>query len=477
MLRENRTAILRTQRTIDVLLTACAFAVAFILRKDFAPGSLPELGFGANYGFLFLLCLVVFSMSYQYFGLYEPMRAKRLGEILLSVVKAVAAGFAAVTLFLYFMKSVHVSRVMMGTFLFLDVLFLALLRAATYGVLSYIRVRGRNFRTVLVVGSREQAADIDHVVAGTPSAGYRLFGCLLAGDDGEGDGGGRIPVVGRIADFREVLLNNTIDEVIFASPLGEFDDARQCVSFAEEIGIGVHILLDWEIQKMMYRPETAGVFFDHFLGFPTIAVTTTPQKSGELMVKTALDYLGAAAGLVILSPLFALTALLIRLDTPGPVFYRQERSGVNGRRFTLYKFRTMVNDADSMIRDLEKQNEMDGPVFKVTKDPRITGVGRVLRKWSIDELPQLINVLKGEMSLVGPRPPLPAEVEQYEPWQRRRLSMKPGMTCIWQVNGRNAVDFERWMKMDLEYIDTWSLLLDFKLLAMTVRAVVSGTGK
>ena len=169
-------------------------------------------------------------------------------------------------------------------------------------------------------------------------------------------------------------------------------------------------------------------------------------------------------------------ALLIKLTSKGPVFFKQERCGLNGRKFTMFKFRTMVEDADQMKDLLAEKNEMDGPVFKITNDPRLTKVGKFLRKFSLDELPQLFNVLRGDMSLVGPRPPLPKEVSQYDPWQRRKLSMKPGLTCLWQINGRNNINFERWMKMDLEYIDNWSLWLDTKILLKTVPAVILGTG-
>jgi lipopolysaccharide/colanic/teichoic acid biosynthesis glycosyltransferase len=172
-----------------------------------------------------------------------------------------------------------------------------------------------------------------------------------------------------------------------------------------------------------------------------------------------------------------LIALLIKLTSKGPVLFTQRRSGLNGRQFSLYKFRTMVNNAEELKSQLAQDNEMDGPVFKMKKDPRVTRLGSFLRKSSLDELPQLFNILKGEMSLVGPRPPLPEEVERYQLWQRRRLSMKPGLTCIWQVSGRNDISFDNWMKMDLDYIDNWSLLFDLKLISITVKEMLLGKGR
>jgi lipopolysaccharide/colanic/teichoic acid biosynthesis glycosyltransferase len=197
------------------------------------------------------------------------------------------------------------------------------------------------------------------------------------------------------------------------------------------------------------------------------------------VVKSIIDLVASGIGLIVVAPLFAIIAIAIKISSKGPVFYKQERSGLNGRTFMLYKFRTMAADADQKRKELEALNEADGPVFKINNDPRIIPViGPLLRKTSLDELPQLLNIFRGEMSLVGPRPPIPAEVAQYKPWQRRRLSMKPGLTCIWQTSpNRNDISFNDWMKLDLEYIDNWSPMLDFKLLLKTAQVVLLGNGR
>jgi exopolysaccharide biosynthesis polyprenyl glycosylphosphotransferase len=214
-----------------------------------------------------------------------------------------------------------------------------------------------------------------------------------------------------------------------------------------------------------------------FDGFPLLSFSTTPTNEFLMFVRRILDVVLASIMLVIAGPLFMLpAAILIKLTSPGPVLFKQKRCGLNGRQFVMYKFRSMVNNAEQLRVELEGLNEMDGPVFKSSSDPRITTVGKIIRRRSIDELPQLFNVLRGDMSLVGPRPPLPAEVARYERWQRRRLSMKPGITCLWQISGRNEVSFEDWMKLDLTYIDNWSLLLDLKILLKTVPVVLLGRG-
>jgi exopolysaccharide biosynthesis polyprenyl glycosylphosphotransferase len=262
-------------------------------------------------------------------------------------------------------------------------------------------------------------------------------------------------------------------------PLKEINKVEEYIGKAEEMGVAVRIIPDWQIHKLMYRPGIASIRFEEFLELPTLALATTPSKPGELLIKSALDYVFAGMIMFLLLPFFLLISSLIKLTSKGPVFFKQERSGLNGRKFMVYKFRTMVADAAAKQKELATLDEADGPVFKIKKDPRIIPfIGTLLRKASLDELPQLINVLKGEMSLVGPRPPIPAEVKDYDIWQRRRLSMKPGLTCIWQVTpNRNEVSFDQWMKMDLSYIDKWSLGLDFKILFKTARAVLIGAGR
>jgi exopolysaccharide biosynthesis polyprenyl glycosylphosphotransferase len=209
---------------------------------------------------------------------------------------------------------------------------------------------------------------------------------------------------------------------------------------------------------------------------PMLTFSTTPENEDLLLFKRVLDFLMALAFLVVLSPLFLVLALLIKLTSRGPVFYRQTRCGLGGRKFTVYKFRSMQADADLLREELAALNEMDGPVFKIRNDPRCTAVGAFMRKFSLDELPQLVNILKGDMSFVGPRPPLPEEVEKYERWQRRRLRMHPGLTCLWALEGRNKLNFKRWMELDLEYIDNWSPSLDWKILVKTIPVVLLGRG-
>ena len=341
------------------------------------------------------------------------------------------------------------------------------------------RLRGKNQTRILVIGSRERAKDTIRAILDAENSLLSIVGCLEIDDCCTGQTVvGDVRVIGGMNQFKLILLNDVIDEVIFAVPLKKVQDVNDQITFAEKLGVKIRIMPDWQLQKVMFRPETASIFFENFVGIPTLSLSSTPKNNLELLVKSFVDYLGASFAIFLLSPVLLIVALLVKLSSAGPVIYSQERSGLNGRKFMVHKFRTMVADAEFMRESLETFNEMDGPVFKIKNDPRITPLGRFLRKTSLDELPQLFNILKGDMSLVGPRPPIPSEVEQYLPCQRRRLSMKPGLTCIWQVSSRrNDIPFEKWMKMDLKYIDNWCLLLDLKLLLRTLSTVLLGSGR
>jgi exopolysaccharide biosynthesis polyprenyl glycosylphosphotransferase len=277
---------------------------------------------------------------------------------------------------------------------------------------------------------------------------------------------------GVIAELESVIAQEPVDEVFIALPRDQYGPlidsiVRQC----EEQGIIVRLRTD------TFQLKVARLQLDELDGTPILTIRSGPSDGWQLFVKRLLDICGSAVLLVALAPIFGLVALLIKLDSPGPVFFRQERVGLNKRRFTLFKFRTMIDGAEQQQQMLEAVNQARGPVFKIKMDPRVTRLGQFLRRYSIDELPQLFNVLKGEMSLVGPRPLPVRDVSLIDTrWHKRRLSMKPGVTCLWQVNGRSDVNFDRWVRLDLEYIDNWSLGLDLKILMKTIPAVVKGSG-
>jgi lipopolysaccharide/colanic/teichoic acid biosynthesis glycosyltransferase len=270
---------------------------------------------------------------------------------------------------------------------------------------------------------------------------------LDKGETGQKVGNG-IEVIGTVDDLEKTLWEEVVDELIFAMPLKMIQKVDKYISTAEDMGVSVRIIPDWQIHKLMYRPGIASIRFEEFLGLPTIALTSTPPDQGELLIKSVFDYVFSAIALILSLPIFSFVGAGLKLVSPGPIFFKQERCGLNGRKFMVYKFRTMVQDAEARRNEVEALDETDGPVFKIKDDPRIIPfIGKLLRKVSLDELPQLINILKGEMSLVGPRPPIPAEIYEYSLRDRRRLSMKPGLTCLWQIMpNRNEISFEEWME-------------------------------
>jgi exopolysaccharide biosynthesis polyprenyl glycosylphosphotransferase len=275
-----------------------------------------------------------------------------------------------------------------------------------------------------------------------------------------------------VAQLVQVLHEHSVNGVILSAKHAYFEQVEEAIHACELEGVEAWLIADF------FKTQLSRTTFDDFYGQPVMVFRTTPETGWQSTLKRPFDLLGSTFVLVLLSPMYLIIALLIKFTSPGPILFRQQRSGLNGRPFTIYKFRTMTADAEDRKKELADRNEMKGPVFKVTNDPRVTPIGRFLRKYSIDEFPQFFNVFRGEMSLVGPRPLPVDEVKRFDDFShRRRLSVKPGLTCLWQVSGRNnVVDFKDWVRLDLEYIDNWSLWLDLKIIWRTVPVVLGGVG-
>lgn len=479
MLRGNSRLLLGIHQSVDLLLIAGAYCFAYYTKLHWLPKEYGGLTPDYNYQFILIVALATFHISLRLFGCYDKFRDLQVSSIIARVVKASLTGAAGVVFITYLLHMDGISRLLLALFTMNVFIFLASFKTFLFHVLAYNRKRNYNTRSILVIGSRQRAVDFIKAVLRKPESGYKILGCLETVGQKNVVGNTvfkSVKVIGTLESYRDLLQQTTVDEIVFGIPLKKITDVHKYIFYAESMGINIKIVPDYQIDKIRYLPKTATTSLYNFMGMPTLSLSSLPTKGTELLIKSVIDYLGAAVGLLLLSPLLLLIALLIKLSSRGPVVFSQKRCGVNGRIFDIYKFRTMVVNAEELKQQLTEDNEVDGPVFKIKKDPRITRIGAILRKTSLDELPQLVNVLKGEMSLVGPRPPVPDEVSQYEVWQRRRLSMKPGLTCIWQVSGRNDVSFEQWMNMDLEYIDNWSLGLDIKLLLKTVKEVTVGNG-
>ncbi|MBI5605144.1 MAG: sugar transferase, partial [Deltaproteobacteria bacterium] len=354
-------------------------------------------------------------------------------------------------------------------FLGINILFLYIWKRATVYIWE-VKKQSPAFHRILLVGMDPESRRFARHIRNFPELGYKIVGFL--GDEPEGsNGSNELPkIMGDVHEIEKIVRDHPVDEVIVFSVRKFWETMDLVTAVCEDMGIRLTIVPQWSNLRV------SQISFMKLGGIPLLSFVSTPTDNWNVFIKRVMDFCLAFLTLILFSPLFIILAVLIKRDSKGPVFFIQKRCGLNGRVFSLIKFRSMVPEAEKMQDQLRDLNEMAGPVFKITQDPRVTRIGSWLRKTSLDELPQLINVLKGDLSLVGPRPPLPSEVALYKRWQRRRLSIKPGITCIWQISGRNNINFDEWMKLDLHYIDHWSLSLDLKILIRTIPAVLSGRG-
>lgn len=370
------------------------------------------------------------------------------------------------------MREIRYSMDYLTLFAILNFVALFLFKVAFYWIMNFLRRKGYNSHKVIIIADTSAIPFIDYFIK-TKDWGYRILAIITPEKNSKlkYELSRCLPDQNKLNEF---IVNNPVDDIFYCLPI---DDKRynpdKLVSDAKEIGVTVHIIQEEYLDTLDKNKNKEKHRFDN--SFVTHSIVK--HNYFLLKMKDVFDIVFGVIVLFLLSPLLLIIALLIKIEDGGPILFKQERIGLNGRRFYCFKFRSMVVNAEELIAELLDKNESDGPTFKIEKDPRITKIGRLLRKTSLDELPQFYNVVKSEMSLVGPRPPLLREVIQYERSQLRRLSMKPGLTCIWQVKGRNEVSFEEWMRMDLEYIDNWSFWLDVKIIFSTVGVVLKANGR
>jgi exopolysaccharide biosynthesis polyprenyl glycosylphosphotransferase len=424
----------------------------------------------AIFAFTLLLC----HFSFCFCGLYKSRRLSTMVSESADTLKATTLSTLCIFVVGRIFSVSLVTLPFLSLFWLLSAAVLCAFRISLRVVVERLRIHGRNLRYLLIVGTNPRAVAFARRVNATPECGYRIRGFVddkWSGlDDFDSCG---LQLVSDCNGLAEYLRHNVVDEVVVYLPLLSqyrrwVEIARLCAQHGIIVRFSSAI---FDLKDTRWRSEEFDEG-DHYIASYAASIAGWPS-----VLKRATDVVLAGALLLLLAPLLLTAALLIKLTSPGPVIFRQERVGLNKRRFWIYKFRTMVPNAEKLMGALEAQNEAAGPVFKIKNDPRITPIGRLLRRTSIDELPQLFNVLRGDMSLVGPRPlPIRDYVGFKEDWQRRRFSVRPGITCLWQVNGRSQISFDQWMLLDLQYLDEWSLWLDFKILLRTVPAVVHGTG-
>jgi len=453
-----------------VFLTCLVYYLAvFVYYRHAYPSAMALLG-SRDMLLTFLLIAIIWATTETSLKLNEVYRSRPYSYILILHVVENIIGLAVLLLCMVVFGLPNYGRVVLALFCVLSIVFSFSAKMLFYHVLRNQRRKGRNMRSVLFVCDRS-GERILALINRHYEWGYKIVGVI--GDDYvQKKLDGKFPVYPIGSADIDSILSQKIDELIYARDDVNSADIVRLLDVCQDYGI------TFRLYSTFLNRMSSSAYVRYFDTNAVLTISNMPSNYIGLLVKRAIDIILSLCVILVGLPFFIIIAILIKCDSKGPVFFKQKRSGLRGRIFEVYKFRTMVVNAEQLKKQLEDKNEMTGPVFKMTNDPRITRMGRILRKTGIDEFPQFLNVFLGDMSIVGPRPPLPAEVAQYERWQMRRLAMKPGITCIWQVApNRNSISFEDWMKMDMEYIDNWSLTLDFVLMFKTAATILRADGK
>jgi len=475
MLKQHASNIKYLNVITDLVYTGIAFWVAFYLRHftrllwRYGGTYYPE-----DYPLGFFIILPIWGILSFYFHSKHYYRFTSLKTDIFLSLKVSSIGIVTVLLSQYFLKIEFFPRSFLLIFYITTFIFLSLGRTLQRKFIGFFQKKGFNIKTLLIVGLNDRSKRFIDTLNSHKEWGLIPVGVININGDFNIKKFQGLPVLGAYNSFRKVLHKHPVDDVVFAFSFSEYKKIELLMDICSEEG--VHYLL----VSNFFDREIGEIHSDKIFGIPILYFSPTPKHQFELKIlsKRLIDIFASALLLILLSPLMLIISLLIYLTSGRPIFYRWNVTGFNKKPIKSWKFRTMINNADELKQELLDKNEMNGPVFKIADDPRVTPLGRFLRKYSIDELPQIWSVLKGDLSLVGPRPAGPYELERYEHWQRRKLSIKPGITCLWQVSGRNDInDFDEWVKLDLEYIDNWSLWLDLKILLKTIPAVIKGTGK
>jgi exopolysaccharide biosynthesis polyprenyl glycosylphosphotransferase len=456
----------------DMLLALLSFWLAWEIRSYLiTPRPLYSV---SNYPWVVPLSAGIWILVGLLAGVYRDIKEEELRRAFTDPLKVALGATVALFAATYAVKFEYLSRLLLILYAGTNLVAATLFRLVARRYAGPLRRSLAGLRGFLLVGDGPEVIEIARTIEAHETHGMRLVGFVRTGASlpallEQSPLRGSHPIFD-LTQLPELLRRQVIDEVIFAITKEDLERLEEAFRVCEVEGVKSRVLLTF------FPYEMSKVYLEHLGEKPLLTFATTPENEYLLLLKRVLDFVLALVLLVLLSPLMALLGLLIRLTSGSPVLFRQTRCGLGGRKFTLYKFRSMRPDADLGREELAALNEVDGPVFKITHDPRCTPIGRFMRKFSLDEFPQLLNIVKGDMSFVGPRPPLPEEVEKYERWQRRRLRMLPGLTCLWALEGRSRLSFRRWMELDLDYIDHWSLALDCKILLKTVPIVLLGRG-
>jgi exopolysaccharide biosynthesis polyprenyl glycosylphosphotransferase len=457
----------------DLLLVNAGFALAYWLRYDLRlwpeAGQFYDAPFSAYYLALGILIAVLFS-TFARRGLYQLRRTTQwLDEVGIILTSTTVAVSVLVMVFFVFRPGVT-SRAMLFYAWVAIVVLLSAMRLGVRAAIAQRRRQGVGLSRVLIVGAGRIGKMVMQQMAGRPGLGYVLVGFCDDVAVAHGADFGRFRCLGGVRDLVQVVAEQRVDELVIALPSADHEKILDVVALCERLDVRFRLVPD------TYDLMLGAIDVDNLAGIPLIGVREAALHGFNSAVKRATDIAAAAAALIALAPVMLLVAIAVKLDSRGPVFHPQERVGAGGRVFRIYKVRSMYQDAERRLVELVERNETGGTIFKMRNDPRRTRVGKIIRRLSLDEVPQFWNVLVGDMSLVGPRPPIPKEVEEYDEWHKRRLEVTPGLTGLWQVSGRSDLPFDEMVMLDLYYIENWSLGLDLKIILQTIPAVLSMRG-
>jgi exopolysaccharide biosynthesis polyprenyl glycosylphosphotransferase len=468
-----------TLKVTDLLLMLAAFVLAILI--NYAPAAPTVPVFVIDFlqtrvkvvnAFLGGLLLVIWYLAFFLQGVYRSHRLSSFREELTEVGRAIFFSTAALLIIAQLGSWRTITVWTASCVGLIALLLIGGVRALLRLNLRRLRFRGHNLKKLVIIGTGSRAEWFAKQVLNRADYGYKLVGYVDSKTRFNNNGLSAVPWLGDVPDLARIISTEIIDEVFIALPIkSQYSQIETAINLLEEQGIMVHLASDLFPHRLARsRPW-------EFEGTPLLSLHSAPHVSWRTEIKRLIDVVGSAVLLAFSLPLFIVVAIAIKLDSKGPVFFVQDRIGLSKRRFSMFKFRTMQVGAEARMKELEHLNEKSGPIFKIRKDPRITRVGRLLRITSIDELPQLLNVLLGDMSIVGPRPLTVRDAMlMEEAWQKRRFSVRPGLTCLWQVSGRSNLSFEQWMQLDLEYIDHWSLVLDWSILLRTIPAILTARG-
>ncbi len=457
---------------VDLLLIVASFAIAYWVRYDLQWIRVVEPAYHVRFPVYvpsITLLTTIIVLVFWLEGAYRTERSRLPLDEFYIVFKGTVTGIALMTVIVFYARPFYYSRLIFGYAGVITLLLVWTSRALEKALISRRRRRGLGVTRMLIVGAGEAARTIMRAVVARPDLGYVIVGFVDDDPARSSTDIGRYVALGTTEQLGEVIASQDIDEVVITLPWLSHRKILEIMRQCTRGNVRTRIVPD------LFQMTLRNVVVEDLNGVPLLGIAEPKLYDWQLLFKRITDVVAALILIVVLAPFGALVALAIRLDSPGPVFFRQKRLGRGGKEFTCIKFRTMCVNAEEIREQLLDQNEASGPLFKIRNDPRRTRVGRILR-YGCDELPQLWNVLRGEMSLVGPRPPIPSEVEEYEPWHRRRLDVRPGITGLWQVSGRSNLTFDEMVLLDLYYIENWSPLLDVRILLKTLPVVLMGSG-